>query len=101
LESRPVDRTRQRFQTTATSEREAQARGVAAYLYFYPLVTMDLTRRQMTNMPAGKELGFGPPNTFNNIPTYPSASEKGVVRPNFDTLYSTAWLDLVREPVVV
>jgi hypothetical protein len=89
------------IQATTISEREAQATGVAAYLYFYPLVTMDLTRRQMTNMPAGKELGFGPPNMFNNIPTYPSASDKAVVRPNFDTLYSTAWLDLMREPVVV
>ena len=24
--------------------------GVAAYLYFYPLVTMDLTRKQLTNV---------------------------------------------------
>jgi hypothetical protein len=83
------------------SEQEAHAIGVNAYLYFYSLVTMDLTRRQMTNMPAGKELGFGPPNTFNNVPAYPSASDKVVVRPNFDTLYSIAWLDLTKEPVIV
>jgi hypothetical protein len=83
------------------TEQEAQAIGVEAYLYFYPLVTMDLTRRQMTNAPAGKELGFGPPNTFNNVPTYPSASDRVVVRPNFDTLYSIAWLDLTKEPVIV
>jgi hypothetical protein len=55
----------------------------------------------MTNIPAGKELGFGPPNTFQNIPAYPSATDKVVVRPNFDTLYSTAWLDLSKEPLVV
>src|SRR5262245_30962223 len=83
------------------TEQEAQAIGVEAYLYFYPLVTMDLTRRQMTNVPAGKEPGFGPANTFNNIPAYPSAADKVVVRPNFDTLYSVAWLDLGKEPVVV
>jgi len=55
----------------------------------------------MTNLPAGKKLGFGPPNTFTNVPEYPSASDKVVVRPNFDTLYSSAWLDLTKEPLIV
>ena len=32
---------------------EAHAIGVDAYLYFYPLVTMDLTRRQLTNVEPG------------------------------------------------
>jgi len=40
-------------------------------------------------------------NTFVNIPAYPSADMRVVVRPNFDTLYSSAWLDLTKEPVVV
>jgi len=88
-------------QTAPVNEQQAHAIAVDSYIYFYPLVTMDLTRRQMTNLPAGKELGFGPPNTFNNVPAYPSASDKVVVRPNFDTLYSIAWLDLVKEPVIV
>jgi hypothetical protein len=88
-------------QTTPISEQEAHSIGVEAYLYLYPLVTMDLTRRQMTNVPAGKELGLGPPNTFNNVPEYPAATDKVVVRPNFDTLYSIAWLDLTKEPVVI
>ncbi len=30
------------------AEEEAHAIGVDAYLYFYPLVTMDLTRKQLT-----------------------------------------------------
>jgi len=55
----------------------------------------------MTNLPAGKEPAFGPPNTFNNVPEYPPANLKVVVRPNFDTLYSSAWLDLTKEPVIV
>jgi hypothetical protein len=76
-------------------------RSAHGYGYFYPLVTMDLTRRQMTNVPAGKAFRSGPPNTFNNVPAYPSASDKVVVRPNFDTLYSSASLDLVKVPVVV
>jgi len=88
-------------QSTPVSEQEAHAIATEAYLYLYPLVTMDLTRRQMTNAPAGKELAVAPPNTFNNVPEYPSATDRTVVRPNFDTLYSSAWLDLSKEPVVV
>ena len=49
----------------------------------------------------GKELGKGPMNMFNNVGEYPPANFKGVVRPNFDTLYSVAYLDLTKEPVVV
>lgn len=80
--------------------KEAHAIGVDAYLYFYPLVTMDATRKQMTNSaPAG--FGKGPMNAISNAPEYPSATEKVVVRPNFDTLYSLAWLDLTKEPVIV
>ena len=40
-------------------------------------------------------------NTFANIPEYPPADMKVVVRPNFDTLYSSAWLDLTKEPMIV
>jgi len=85
----------------AITEQEAHAIGVDAYLYFYPLVTMDLTRKQSINIEPGKELGKGPMNMFNNLPAYPPADFKGVVRPNFDTLYSSAWLDLTKEPMVV
>jgi hypothetical protein len=85
----------------AITEQEAQAIAVDAYIYFYPLITMDVTRRQFTNIAPGKELGKGPMNMFNNVPEYPPADFKGVVRPNFDTLYSVAWLDLIKEPVMV
>jgi hypothetical protein len=79
---------------------EAHAIGVDAYVYFYPLITMDLTRKQSINilMP---EFGKGPMNTFVNVPAYPPADFKGVVRSNFDTLYSIAWLDLTKEPLVI
>jgi hypothetical protein len=38
---------------------------------------------------------------FHNVPEYPPADFKGVVRPNFDTLYSISYLDMTKEPVVV
>jgi hypothetical protein len=85
----------------AITEQEAHAIGVDAYLYFYPLITMEITRRQFTNIESGKELGKGPMNTFANVPVYPPADFKGVVRSNFDTLYSAAWLDLTKEPMIV
>jgi hypothetical protein len=85
----------------AITEQEAQAIAVDAYVYFYSLVTMDVTRRQFTNIEPGKELGKGPMNMFNNVPEYPPADFKGVVRPNFDTLYSITYLDMTKEPVIV
>jgi len=85
----------------AITEAEAHAIGVDAYLYFYPLVTMDVTRRQATNVEAGKVVLRGPPNTFANAPAFPQADNRDVVRFNFDTLYSFAWLDMMREPMVI
>jgi hypothetical protein len=82
------------------SEQDAHAIGVAAYLYFYSPVTMDLTRKQLTNV-AKAEAVHAPMNTFANVPTFPPADMKVVVRPNFDTLYSSAWLDMTKEPMIV
>jgi hypothetical protein len=87
--------------TEPITEQEAHAIGVAAYVYFYPLLSMDITRKQFTNVEPGKVFGKGPMNIFVNVPEYPPADFKGVVRPNFDTLYSIAWLDLTREPLIV
>jgi len=85
----------------AISEDEAHAIGVEAYLYFYPLVTMEITRQQLTNQEPGPASLGGPMNHFANIPAFPTADMRAVVRPNFDTLYSSGWLDLTKEPVVV
>lgn len=75
--------------------------GYDAYVYLYPLVTMEVTRRQVTSLAAGQRPSFGPPNEFHHIRAFPAADFRAVVRPNFDTLYSAAWLDLTGGPVVV
>ena len=81
----------------------AQAKEIAveAYLYTYSLVSMDVTRRLMTNLPAGVKAGMGPAGVFHHMRTYPPAEFREVVRPNFDTLYSVAWLDMTKEPMIV
>ena len=97
----------QGFSTTAAraseplTAQEAHAIGVDAYVYFYPLLSMDITRKQFTNVEPGKAFGKGPMNMFVNVPEYPPADFKGVVRSNFDTLYSIAWLDLTKEPLII
>ena len=53
------------------TEEQAHAIGVDAYIYLYPLVTMDLTRKQSVNIEPGKEFGKGPMNMFVNLPAYP------------------------------
>lgn len=83
------------------TEEEAHAIGVEAYIYFYPLISMDITRKQLTNAEPKEGAIGGPANRFANIPEFPPADMKVVVRPNFDTLYSSGWLDLTKEPVVV
>ncbi|MCC3244310.1 DUF1254 domain-containing protein [Methylocystis sp. WRRC1] len=88
-------------QAEAVSEQEAYEIGKEAYIYLYPLVTMDVTRKVMTNIEAGKKPGAGPMNEFSHVREYPPADFRDVVRPNFDTLYSIAWLDLTREPIIM
>jgi len=85
----------------AITEEEAHSIGVDAYVYLYSLVTMDISRKTFTNIEPGKEFGKGPMNMFVSVPEYPPASFKGVVRSNFDTLYSIAWLDLTKEPLII
>lgn len=74
---------------------------VEGYHYFYPLVLMDVTRRLSGAAPAGVRPGLGPPNRFSHMRAFPPGDFREVVRPNFDTLYSIAWLDLTSGPQVV
>ncbi|PAL25045.1 DUF1254 domain-containing protein [Sphingopyxis sp. GW247-27LB] len=86
-------------QETTTTEEDAYAIGLEAYTYAYPMVLMDVTRRVSTNAREGRLRA--PVNQFAHMKTYPDASFKDVVRPNADTLYSTLWFDVGREPLIL
>jgi hypothetical protein len=81
-------------------EKEALEIGVEAYIYGYPLVTMEMTRRVMTNVAKSKAKN-APMGRFANMREYPTAAFKDITAPNADTLYSVAWLNLAKEPYVL
>lgn len=99
--SKDHDQASAAMMSSEITEEEAFEIGVEAYQYFYPLISMEVTRQVMTNHPAGVKPGLGPMNAFHHMREYPPADFREVVRPNFDTLYSTAWLDVSKEPQVI
>jgi len=71
-----------------------------AYIYGYPLVLMDVTRQVYTATPKVAERK-APANQLYHARAFPDPSRTTVVSPNADTLYSIAWLDLSKEPMVL
>jgi hypothetical protein len=71
-----------------------------AYIYGYPLVTMEVTRRVITNVPSVQGTR-GPMGQFIKLRQYPDASFRDVTAPNADTLYTTAWIDVGKKPWVL
>jgi hypothetical protein len=71
-----------------------------AYIYGYPLVTMEMTRRVITNVaePVGTR---GPMGQIIKLRQYPDASFRDVTAPNADTLYTTSFFDVGKEPWVL
>ncbi|MBV9431941.1 MAG: DUF1254 domain-containing protein [Hyphomicrobiales bacterium] len=68
-----------------------------AYIYGYPLVTMEMTRRVTTNVPH-MEGARGPMGQIIRLRQYPDASYRDVTAPNADTLYTVAFFDVGKEP---
>ena len=75
------------------SQRDKVMAGAEAYLYGYPLVIVDVTCIQAAS-------SVGPENELRRVRQFPDARFKGVVRPNVDTLYTTAFIDMTQGPWV-
>jgi hypothetical protein len=84
----------------AAKELEAREIAIDAYIYAYPLVTMELTRRVSTNVEK-PEGAAAPMGQFAKLRQYPAVDNHAVTAPNADTLYTIVWLDVSREPWVV
>jgi len=82
------------------SAQEARQIAEEAYIYGYPLITMEMTRRVMTNVrePEGTRAPMG---HLVRMRTYPNAAFRDVTAPNADTLYTTTWLDVGKEPWIL
>lgn len=84
----------------AVTPNEATAIATEAYIFGYPLVTMEMTRRVMTNVPepGGSRAPMG---RLVRLREYPNAKFRDVTAPNADTLYTAAWIDVGKEPWVL
>ena len=71
-----------------------EAWAMDAYIYGYPLVLMAVTKEQM--LLSGSNI-----NQFSHQRSFPAPDFTIIVRPNVDTLYSTAWLDLSQGPLLL
>src|SRR5262245_9280781 len=73
---------------------------VDAFIYGYPLVLMELTRRTRTNVASPTRDGRAPMNQFGHTAVVaPSARDNAETA--VDTLRSTLWYDVSREPIAV
>jgi hypothetical protein len=85
---------------TSVSPAEARAIAEDVYIYGYPLVTLEMTRRVTTNTTAPVGLR-APMGQFAHAREYPAITYRDIPGANADTLYSSAWLDLAKEPYVL
>lgn len=84
----------------ALTDREIEEIAVESYIFGYPLVTIEMTRRIMTNVVEPTD-NKAPMGQFFHLRSYPDPDFKEVTTPNADTLYSIAWIDLAKEPYIL
>ena len=78
------------------------ADGVLSYIYGYPLMMYGVTGRTGTFVPdAMTRLGAAPLNQFGKEMVLPNASFTAVVLPSTSTLYTSSFLNLCEEPIIL
>jgi len=83
-------------------ENYAYTLGFQAYLFGYPYVNMPAYRYAFVKAPrANDQSPSAPLNRFYHFRTLPDARYQGGGGTNNDTLYSTAWVNLSKEPVIL
>jgi DNA sulfur modification protein DndE len=87
-------------QPAARPDPEPSTIAAEAYIYGYPIVLMYVTKRVETNV-AEAQSGKAPVNQLASLFKYPTAEFKDVVAPNVNTLQTSGWLDLSKEPMII
>lgn len=82
------------------SETEANQIAEDVYIYAYPLIMMDMTKRVMTNVQTPGDMR-APLNQFVHAREFVNADFHEMAAPNTDTLSSIAWVDLSKEPYIL
>ena len=80
---------------------EAAELGRQAYDYGFPLLDMLRIRHGMTSVPCPDGRGNAPINHIANASKFATPTDRTVVAPNTDTLYSLAQIDLKKGPIVL
>jgi DNA sulfur modification protein DndE len=86
--------------STPSTDAEIIKTAREAYIYGYPLVLMEISKRVMTNFEKSTSSG-APLNQIARKEEFPDDKFTAVVKPNTDTYYALAWLDLSDEPLVL
>ncbi|MBV7484690.1 DUF1254 domain-containing protein [Bordetella sp. BOR01] len=86
--------------SSAVTAEELQDIAVDAYLYAYPLVLMEATRRASTQVQTSLA-GKAPMNQFGHRTVFPDPGVTDVAWPSTDMLYSSLWYDVSRQPLIV
>ena len=88
--------------STAPGASPQEAREIArdAYIFAYPMVLTEITRRVMTNVERPEGLR-GPTNQIAHARAFPGAPFTDTVRPSADALHSLMFLDVSKEPMVL
>lgn len=80
------------------SGQELRETAVDAYVYAYPLVLQEVTRRIAASAPGE---GRAPTNQWGHTTALPRADAPHAAWPSQDMLYSNLWFDVSREPLLV
>jgi hypothetical protein len=85
----------------AQSAQDWRQLGTDAYTFVYPLVLLDVTRQDALKEWSSLATPPAAVNFFQHNAVFPDEKFRRIIRPNVDTLYSSAWLDLSKEPLMM
>lgn len=99
----PLSRAQEAKPETDWREEYAYTLGLQAYIFGSPYVYDSFLRWDWVTQPkpAGSITPYAPLNHFYNVRSLANASYRLGGSPNNDTLYSMAWLDLSKEPIIL